>query len=293
MPTAPINGTDIYYETHGRGFPLVFVHGGFGGLGTGQGGNIPEWVEQFAKHFEVILYDRRSSGRSGFPTTPHSMDQFADDIRELLRHLGHDRAHVWGTSAGGQITLAFGLRHPDAAASLVVADSAPWLSQDQTLLAKLKERIGILETKGVDAAYEARREGGTVGLNLFAAARPAQSDEEQRQRDERRAAIQAQLTAIPREERIAKYGSELRTYSAYADWDATARLKDLKMPILVLYGTGDTVFPNANWDRLTAGMPNVTYRAFEGAEHGVTGEFPAALDGIVEFLLAHTPVTSS
>ena len=43
MTVAAINGTDIYYETHGDGFPLVFVHGGFGGLGTGQGGATPGW----------------------------------------------------------------------------------------------------------------------------------------------------------------------------------------------------------------------------------------------------------
>lgn len=292
MPTATINGTEIYYETHGEGFPLVFVHGGFGGLGTGQGGNIPGWVEQFKQHFQVILYDRRSSGRSAFPETEHTMSQFAGDIRELLRHLGHDRAHVWGTSAGGQITLAFGLEHPEAAASLIVADSAPWLSQDPDLLGKLKERISVLRSSGADAAYDARREGGTVGLNLFAAARPAQSEEEERQRAERRAAIQAQLAQVPREERIAKYAGELRTYEAYADYDATARLGELTMPVLIIYGTGDTVFPNAGWDRLVEGKPNFTYWEFPGAEHGIVGEYPETLDRMVDYLRQHTPVTA-
>ena len=292
MPKAPINGTEIYYESHGDGFPLVFVHGGFGGLGTGAGGNVPGWVERFAEHFQVILYDRRSSGRSAFPETPHTMSQFAGDVRELLRHLGHDRAHVWGTSAGGQITLAFGLEYPDAAASLTIVDSAPWLSQDGQLMAKLRERINVLKAQGTDAAYAARREGGTVGLNLFAAARPAQSEEEQRQRDEGRAAIQAQLSQIPREERIAKYAGELRTYAAYAGSDDASRFDELEMPVLILYGTADTVFPNAGWVALAAGKPNVTYHAFEGAEHGVTGEFPEAVDELFEFMCRHTPVTA-
>lgn len=289
MPVAPINGTEIYYETHGAGFPLVFVHGGFGGLGTGQGGGTPGWFDQFAKHFRVILYDRRSSGRSGFPETPHTMDQFADDLHELLRHLGLQRALVWGTSAGGPIALAFGLRHPSAATALVVADSAPWLSRDPELLAKLRERIAILETKGPEAAYEARREGGTVGLNLFAPQRPAQSAEEERSRDARRAAIQAQLSAVPREERIAKYASELRTYSAYVDWDGSSRLGQLKMPGLIVYGTGDTVFPDVGWDRLTAGLPNFEYRPFEGAEHGAASARPEGLSVILEFLRKHVP----
>ncbi len=289
MPVAQINGTEIYYETHGRGFPLVFVHGGFGGLGTGQGGTTPAWLDNFAAHFEVVLFDRRSSGRSGSPETVHTMSLFASDIRELLRHLGHDQAHVWGTSAGGPITLAFGLAYPEATASLVVAESAPWLSRDPDLLAKLKERIEVLETQGPEAAYEARRTGGTVGLNLFAPTRPAQTAEEQRARDQRRAAIQAQLARVPREERVAKYASELRTYAAYADFDASSRFAELAMPVLVVYGTADTVFPNAGWDRLATGMSNVAWWPVEGAEHGAATGAPGVLDGILDFLVKHTP----
>ena len=45
MPVAHVNGTDLYYERHGTGFPLVFIHGGFGGLGTGQGGQACESPE--------------------------------------------------------------------------------------------------------------------------------------------------------------------------------------------------------------------------------------------------------
>ncbi len=288
MPTAQINGTTIYYETHGSGFPLVFVHGGFGGLGTGQGGNIPAWVADFAQTFQVILYDRRSSGRSGFPETKHTMSQFANDIRELLGHLGHERAHIWGTSAGGHITMAFGLEHPEAAAALVIAESAPWLSRDRDLLARLNERINVLNTKGPAAAYEARREGGTVGLNLFAATRPAESAEEEQGRKERADAIRAQLATVPREERIAKYAAELRTYEAYAGFDASERMAELQMPVLIVYGTGDTVFPNAGWAELAASRENLTYLPVEGAEHGqaTTAE---TIERIRAYLVANTP----
>jgi pimeloyl-ACP methyl ester carboxylesterase len=289
MPTAEINGTEIYYETYGEGFPLVFAHGGFGGLGTGAGGNVPAWVERFSQHFQVILPDRRSSGRSGFPDVPHTMSLFASDIRELLRHLGHERAFVWGTSAGGPITITFGLEHPDAAAGLVVAETAPWLSQDRELLDRLRERIEVLNTQGVDAAYEARREDGTVGLNLFAAARPAATEEEQRQRDERRAAIQAQLSKIPREERVYKYGAELRTYAAHLDFDATSRWRELQMPVLVIYGTGDTVYPNVDWAGLSEGMPNVELRLYPELEHSAASNSEEGEAAILDFLVRHKP----
>ena len=289
MPTTPINGTDIYYETYGSGFPLVFAHGGFGGLGTGAGGNVAPWVERFAKHFEVILPDRRSSGRSGFPDVPHTMSLFASDIRGLLKHLGHERAFVWGTSAGGPIATTFGLEHAEAAAGIVIAETAPWLSRDPDLLGKLRDRIEVLNTRGVDAAYEARREGGTVGLNLFAAQRPAATEEEQRSRDARRAAIQAQLALVPKEERVSKYGAELRTYAAHLGFDASKSIRDLKMPVLVVYGTGDTVYPEVPWTDLTAGMPNVEVRLFEGQEHGAASNTAEGEAAILEFLRKHAP----
>lgn len=288
MPLAAINGTTLYYETRGEGFPLIFVHGGFGGLGTGTGGTVPTWVARFAGAFQVILYDRRSSGRSAYPETRHTMEQFAGDVAGLLAHLGHERAHVWGTSAGGHIALAFALDHPTMTASLVIADSAPWLSRDPQLISKLKARIALLEGEGPEAAYQARREQGTVGLDLFAGARPAPRADDRATRASQADAIRAQLAKISREERIAKYAGELRTYSAYVDWDATSRFGELEMPVLVLYGTQDSVFPQAPWGELAMGRQNVIYHPSEGAEHGMAGNTPAALDEIHAFFAAHS-----
>ena len=292
MPTAEINGTEIYYEIHGSGFPLVFVHGGYGGLGTGAVPSNPDWLDKFTDDFQVILADRRSSGRSGFPEEPHTMEQFSADIVGLLDQLGHDRAHVWGTSAGGPITIQFGLSHPEMTTSLVVTDTAPWLTEDDDIKARLKERIGILEAEGGDAAYAVRREGGTVGLQLFSASRPAADEAEKQQREERAAAIRAPLGAIPCEVRIAKYAGELRTYRAYVDWDATETFGSLAKPVLVLYGTGDTVFPDVDWASLAEGHDNITYREYPGAEHGITGVHPEALTEIRQFVRDASPTTA-
>jgi pimeloyl-ACP methyl ester carboxylesterase len=282
MPIAEINGTTIHYEVVGEGEPLLFIHGGFGGLGTGDVA-APAWRDRFAQKLKVITYDRRSSGRSGFPETPHTMEQFADDVRGLLDHLGIGAATIWGTSAGGPIAATFALKYPERTARLILAETAPWFSRDRELVEKLRERIGMLESAGPEAAYEARRTGGTVGLNLFAADRPAQSEEEVRQREARRAQVQARLATVPREERIAKYAGELRTYSAYVDFDVTSRFRELRMPVLVVYGTADSIFPNVEWESLSAGMPNVTYLPVAGAEHGAAASRDDVLETIREF----------
>ncbi len=290
---ALIHGVELHVESHGAGFPLLHIHGGFGGLGTGATSEPPAWLDRFARQFRVLLYDRRSSGRSAFPQTPHTMAQFADDAAGVLDHFGIERAHIWGVSAGGPIALEFALRHGGRVEALAVSDSAPWLSRDTALLERLRERIRTLEDQGAEAAYAARRSGGTVGLDLFrsaphagagapdaaeVAARAAQAD-----------AIRAQLAAIPRAERIARYAGELRTYAAYLDYDASARLAAIEAPTLIQYGTADRVFPQVPWAELCAGMPRARLMTYPGADHGLHARVPASLADLEAFLIAHTP----
>lgn len=293
MPIARINGVELYVESHGEGFPLLHIHGGFGGLGTGAVSAPPPWLGRFAEHFRVLLYDRRSSGRSEFPEVPHDMAQFADDAAGVLDHFGIERAHVWGISAGGPIALEFALRHGRRVRSLAVSDSAPWLSRDGELLERLRERIRVLEEEGAEAAYAARRSGGTVGLDLFKSSKPrgtpGPSEAEAAARAAQADAIRAQLAAVPREERIAKYAGELRTYAAYLDYDASASLAEIEAPVLIQYGSADRVFPDVPWAALTQAMPNATFVPYAGADHGLQARVPASLDDLEAFFAAHTP----
>jgi pimeloyl-ACP methyl ester carboxylesterase len=55
------------------------------------------------------------------------------------------------------------------------------------------------------------------------------------------------------------------------------------MPILVVYGSDDTIFPCAGWAELTSAMDNVTYVEIAGGEHGC-GRRPDAVAAVVDFL---------
>src|SRR6266568_6877014 len=59
MATVRINDVNIYYESHGSGFPLVFVYG--------LGGNTGMWagqIDAFAPHYRFIVWDPRGHGKS-------------------------------------------------------------------------------------------------------------------------------------------------------------------------------------------------------------------------------------
>jgi pimeloyl-ACP methyl ester carboxylesterase len=60
------------------------------------------------------------------------------------------------------------------------------------------------------------------------------------------------------------------------------------MPIFIVYGTSDTIFPSAEWSELTSGIDNVEYVALEGGEHGC-GPEPEAIEIVAGFLSRVTP----
>ena len=121
MPTAKVNGINIYYESHGDGFPLVFAYG--------IGGNTTEWEPQvpvFSQRYRFIVWDPRGHGRSECPPNADQYTQeiFAQDLKGLLDHLGIQQAYVGGLSMGGGIATRFTFLYPERVAALLVIDSA-------------------------------------------------------------------------------------------------------------------------------------------------------------------------
>src|SRR5690606_25604470 len=118
MPYVASKGARLYYEEHGSGRPIVFVHE--------FGADLREWEQQvrwFSREYRCIAFNAR-----GYPPSevPESADLYgyeysADDILAVLDGLGIAQAHIVGLSMGAYATLQFGRRHPARALSLVAA----------------------------------------------------------------------------------------------------------------------------------------------------------------------------
>ena len=118
MPKVLIDGVNIYYESHGEGFPLVLCHE--------FAGDYRSWEHQvgfFSRRYRVITYNARGYPPSDVPDDPdaYSQDRSVEDLKGLLDHLGIESAHIGGLSMGGSVTLHFGIRYPEMARSLIVA----------------------------------------------------------------------------------------------------------------------------------------------------------------------------
>lgn len=103
---APVNGLEMYYEVEGAGDPLVYIPPAFGCAGMK---SFPELV---AGH-SVVTMDLQGHGRTAdIPERPITLEQSAEDLVGLLRHLGIPRADFFGESYGGVMAIMIALRHP-------------------------------------------------------------------------------------------------------------------------------------------------------------------------------------
>ena len=107
----------IYYETAGKGTPLVLSHAAF------LDGRMFDTIwEPLAEQFRVIRYDMRGFGKSSPATGPLCR---RNDLDRLLTHLDVNQAHLVGCSNGGQISLDLALEQPQRVKSLTLVGSTP------------------------------------------------------------------------------------------------------------------------------------------------------------------------
>jgi 3-oxoadipate enol-lactonase len=117
MPYCLANGIQLYYEVHGEGPPVVFVHGA--------GGNHASWFRQtlaFAGSRRVIVYDQRGFGNSK-DVEQRGRSAMVDDLAALLDHLEIERTVLVAQSLGGGTCAGFTVRNPGRVAGLALCDT--------------------------------------------------------------------------------------------------------------------------------------------------------------------------
>jgi pimeloyl-ACP methyl ester carboxylesterase len=116
-----VRGINIYYESYGRGDPLLFLHFNGGSISAFTY-NIPF----FAKHFRVIAVDSRAQGKTIDHGDSLTFEMMADDFNALLDSLRLDSCYVVGWSDGGISGLLLAIRHPNKVKKLAITGANLW-----------------------------------------------------------------------------------------------------------------------------------------------------------------------
>lgn len=122
---ASVNGIEMYYETSGRGTPLVLLHG-FNGSGVMWRTMVPE----FAKEFQVIVPDLRGHGHSTNPARQFTHRQSALDVFALLDALGITRFRAMGISTGGMTLIHMATQQPSRVEAMVLVGATIYFPEE-------------------------------------------------------------------------------------------------------------------------------------------------------------------
>lgn len=140
MPFAKVNGTDYYYELHGKGHPVVLI--------SGYSCDHNQWMpilDPLSKQFQVLVFDNRGVGQTKDKNEPLSLKSMAKDTIDLAEHLGLKKPHIVGQSMGGMIAQIIGAEHGARISKLVLLVTAHKLRR-ATILG-LRSIISMIECK--------------------------------------------------------------------------------------------------------------------------------------------------
>ncbi len=104
----PIQGSKIYYETTGKGEPLLLLHGGFG---TNE--DFAHQTAELAKHFKVYAFERPGHGHTADTPGPFSFDIMTRYTTDFIETLELAPAHLVGWSDGAIVALLVAISRPD------------------------------------------------------------------------------------------------------------------------------------------------------------------------------------
>jgi 3-oxoadipate enol-lactonase len=261
MARTEVNGIELYYELHGPEEADVLV------LTNGILMSTASWAFQtpvVSREYRLLLYDCRGMWQSDHPPGPYTMEQHADDLAGLLDGLGIERAHVGGISYGGEVSLAFALRHPDRTESLFVADA----------VSHVKPALRIVVEGWIEAARVEEADlffDVTVPWNFspgFIDTHPDLLEE-----------------ALARY-RLLDYEAMVRLCECFLEFDVTARLGEIDRPTCVVVGENDILKGREYAEVIAERVENAELHLIRESGHATCWERPEVFNTVLLGFLA-------
>jgi pimeloyl-ACP methyl ester carboxylesterase len=229
-----------------RADTLVLLH-----AAMGSSRRLYAWVPHLAADVRIVRPDLRGHGRSPVPPpdAPLTLERLARDVLELLDHLGVERAHVAGSSAGAIVALKVAIDAPERVLTLGVFASTPGLRPSRVDAAAWVARIQALGVRGFLAATLADRfDLATV--------------------DRRFVEWWLDESARTSPEWLARF------VPLMASVDLTDALGAIRCPTLAVAPDHDPIASLAQYEVLRDRIPDVEFVVYRGLPHNITDAVP-------------------
>jgi len=244
MPMIKVNDMEMYYEVHGRGFPLLLI--------MGLKRNTEWWYRQIpelSRHFQVIAFDNRGAGRTDKPESDYSIPMFAGDTAGLMDALGIEKTHVLGISMGGYIAQELSISRPDLVQGLVLGCTS--CGGRKAVLLSEETRNAYLANEGLTNEQILQKDMHIFFSDEFIANQPKQIEQ----------FVQISMRHVQ------PPGAFLRQFNACLGHDTVDQLADISAPTLIMAGDDDHLVPTENSIILKELMPQAGLHLYPGKRH--------------------------
>lgn len=247
------DGTDLYYKDWGNGEPVVFSHG----WPLSSDAFEDQMLYLANKGYRVVAHDRRGHGRSSQPWDGHNMDQYAEDLHELVQHLGLKNAVHVGHSTGGGEVARYTARYGNNVKKAVLIGAIP------PLMVKTENNP---EGTPIDV-FDGIREGLLKDRSSFFRELAVTFYGFNHDTDKR---SQGLIDGFWLQGQQASIRALYDCIGVFSETNQTEDLKAIKVPTLVLYGDDDQIVPPAASSKAALKLlQNATEKVYKGASHGL------------------------
>jgi pimeloyl-ACP methyl ester carboxylesterase len=243
MKKISVNGIELAYERHGKGTPLVLLHG------YPLDHHLWDEVAPLLKDtFDLIIPDLRGFGESTTVNAVYTMNDFASDVAGLLDQLGIQRAAIAGHSMGGYVALAFARLYPERVSGLALVSSQVFADPPDRKEGRYKSAADVAE-KGIGGVVEIMTPKFTSNPQWQAFARKI---------------MEAQQPAA--------YIGALKAMAERAD--AAPLVSTMQYPVVLIHGDADVLIPIERAREVKALIPEAHLVEISGAGHMPMCEAP-------------------
>jgi proline-specific peptidase len=277
-----VEGGRIWYHRvgGGAGTPLVLLHGG-----PGSSSYYLKPLLALSADRPVIIYDQLGCGKSDRPTdtTLFTVDRYVRELRTLRDSLGLREIHLLGHSWGAMLAEAYMGTHPSGVRSLILSSplvtTAQWEHDADSLLLALPDSmraaIGRHEADHTTSSPEyASATRAYYALYLSRSQGPPTADAD------------SARTGFGRQVYEYMWGpSEFTSTGTLKTFDATAWLRDVRVPTLFIAGEFDEATP-ASTRTFSRLVPGAEFVMIPGSGHVTVKDNPEALRTAIRGFLA-------
>jgi len=199
----PANGVNYWFEIHGKGEPLLLLHGGL--MSTQAFGPM---LAKLAEHRRVIGVDLHGHGRTSLGTRKINPVEIGRDLAVVIEKLGLHQVDVMGYSFGGTSAMQLAFQHPALIRRLI-------------LVSTLYARSGFFP--------EMLPQQAAVGAAMADAMKDSPM-------------YKSYAAVAPHPEEFPRLLDNMGEYMRQ-DYDWSADVKQLRMPVMLVYGDADMIRP--------------------------------------------------